>query len=49
MRNVIRTGARGPVTGSRAYRAGDITRSNAGGNRGGIAGGSRGAQGTGRT
>ena len=29
MRNILRTGARGPVTGARSYRAGDVTRSNA--------------------
>ena len=28
MRGIIRTGARQPVTGNRAYRAGDITRTN---------------------
>jgi hypothetical protein len=29
MRGIIRTGARQPVTGNRAFRAGDVTRSNA--------------------
>jgi hypothetical protein len=47
MRGIVRTGARSPVTGSRSYRAGDVTRSNAGGRgRGGSVNVARGGGGS---